>query len=341
LVTTSDLNLEKLVEVFEIRRMTISFSRSILGVLCGVLSLSVNACSTARTQKNSDADLTTGREKTQTLNFEESTGGSLTADDEPLRIIDAHTHTIFSGELERTSKIPMTQEQYFNDLKDAGVVGAVAHVEHGGDGYVDLRDKNVVHCAGIAKKVNVAEVEAGLKSGKYGCIKIYLGYIHQYAYDPAYQPAYRLAEKYNVPVVFHTGDTYSVTGKLKFADPLTIDEVAVDHPKVNFVIAHCGNPWIESAAEVAYKNPNVYLDGSAFLIGDLNAIPQEKIDEYVVKPLRWIFGYIEDPSKLMFGTDWPLTKIGPYAEAFKRAIPKEHWKAVFHDNAVRVFKLKE
>jgi len=43
----------------------------------------------------------------------------------------------------------------------------------------------------------------------------------------------------------------------------------------------------------------------------------------------------------MFGTDWPLVSIKPYVEAHKRAIPKEHWRAVFHDNAVRVFKLQK
>ena len=57
----------------------------------------------------------------------------------------------------------------------------------------------------------------------------------------------------------------------------------------------------------------------------------------MVRPLRWIFGYVNDPSKLMFGTDWPLTEIGPYLEVFKRAIPKQHWQAVFHDNAARVY----
>jgi predicted TIM-barrel fold metal-dependent hydrolase len=40
----------------------------------------------------------------------------------------------------------------------------------------------------------------------------------------------------------------------------------------------------------------------------------------------------------MFGTDWPLTAMKPYLDAYKKAIPQEHWKAVFHDNAVRVFK---
>ena len=140
--------------------------------------------------------------------------------------------------------------------------------------------------------------------------------------------------------MFHTGDTYSIKGKLKFADPLTIDQVAVDHPKVKFVIAHCGNPWIESAAEVAYKNPNVYLDASAFMIGDLSRLSPEATEAYVVKPLKWIFGYLEDPSKIMYGTDWPLTNMKSYITVIKKAIPKEHWKKVFYQNAVDVFGFK-
>ena len=38
---------------------------------------------------------------------------------------------------------------------------------------------------------------------------------------------------------------------------------------------------------------------------------------------------------MMFGSVWPLVAVKPY----KRAIPKEHWRAVFHDNAARVFKI--
>ena len=259
-------------------------------------------------------------------------------DSTKLEIIDAHTHTAFTGQPERTSGIIVSEDEYFADMREAGVVGAVAHTQRSGAGYVDLRARNVITCAGVEARVDVVRLEAGLKSGAFGCIKIYLGYVHQWAYAPEYRPAYRLAEQYSVPVVFHTGDTYSATAKVKYADPLTIDEVAVDHPKVTFVIAHAGNPWIQSAAEVAYKNPNVYLDGSAFLIGDLGKMPAAQVDEYVVKPIAWIFGFLEDPTKLMFATDWPLTEIGPYVAAFKRAIPEEHWKAVFHDNAARVFK---
>lgn len=260
-----------------------------------------------------------------------------TAPDE-LPIIDAHTHTHFTGKPEPLSGIPQTQEEYFRQWREAGVVGAVAHTDTSGGGFHDLKKQNVIYCAGIGPRENLSRLEANLKSGKYGCLKVYLGYIYRYANDPRYRPLYRLAEKYDVPVVFHTGDTSSAKGKLKYADPLTIDEVAVDHPKMKFVIAHCGNPWIESAAEVAYKNPNVYLECSAMLIGKLDEMPAEKVDAFVVRPISWIFGYVEDPKKLMFGTDWPLTDIKTYVEAYKRAIPKEHWKAVFHDNAARVFK---
>jgi len=107
-------------------------------------------------------------------------------------------------------------------------------------------------------------------------------------------------------------------------------------------MAHCGNPWIDTAAEIAYKNPNVYLDVSAFLIGDLTTVSPERMEEYVTKPVRWIFGLVEDPSKVLYGSDWPLAQMGPYIEAIKRAIPPEHWQAVFHDNALKVFpKLRE
>ena len=257
-----------------------------------------------------------------------------------LGIIDAHTHTEFSGRLDKTRGVAITEEQYFEEWRRAGVVGAISHTHaERTPPAPDLRNHNVMNCLGLDAKPNASLLEEGLRSGKYGCIKIYLGYVHQYAYDKNYEPAYELAEKYDVPVVFHTGDTYSTRAKLKYADPLTIDEVAVDHPKIRFVIAHCGNPWIESAAEVAYKNRFVYLDGSALLIGNLDKMPRSKVDNYVVRPISWVFGYLEDPTKLMFGSDWPLTDIHSYVKAFKRAIPREHWQAVFHDNAARVFRL--
>jgi len=263
--------------------------------------------------------------------------GAAEQDAVALRIIDAHVHTYFTGQPDSASGIPDTRAAFLAALEAAGAVGAVAHTRPGGEGWADVSDRGVIHCLGVAARVDSAAVADGLASGRFRCLKIWLGYEQQYAYDPAYKPAYRLAERFDVPVVFHTGDTSSSTAKLKYADPLTLDEVAVDHPNVTFVIAHAGYPWIESAAEVAYKNPNVFIEASAFAVGSLDSEPNGWVDEYVVRPIAWIFGYIEDPSKMMFGSDWPLVDIAEYAAAYRRAIPREHWQAVFHDNAARVF----
>lgn len=260
-----------------------------------------------------------------------------------LKIIDAHVHTAFDGKNEETSSIPYTRDQLLKEFKAANIVAAVSMNARDGGGYFENKDDStyVINCVGIKLPVNYANVERDLKNKKYQCIKIYLGYVHAYAYDQGYLPLYRLAEKYSVPVVFHTGDTYSVKGKIKYADPLTIDEVAVDFPKVKFVIAHIGNPWIQSAAEVAYKNPNVYLDGSALLIGQIENYKPDQLKTYVVNPLSWVFGYVENPKKLMFGSDWPLVNIKDYVKAFKQAIPQEHWEKVFRTNAEEVFNLKK
>jgi len=271
----------------------------------------------------------------------QSTGrsqGSPTPTDDFPPIIDAHTHTSFSEGLRAGDDKQRTRAQYFAEWREAGVVGAVAFTGISGEDYHDLRAQNVIYCAGVGARVEPRRLEAGLRSGKFSCLKIYLGYVRRYASEKQYEIVYGLARKYDVPVVFHTGDTSSPRAKLKYADPLTIDEVAVDHPEVKFVIAHCGNPWIESAAEVAYKNPNVFLECSAMLTGNLDLMPAEKVDAYVIRPISWIFGYLENPTKLMFGSDWPLTNMKSYVNAYKRAIPKEHWRAVFHDNAVRVFR---
>jgi predicted TIM-barrel fold metal-dependent hydrolase len=128
--------------------------------------------------------------------------------------------------------------------------------------------------------------------------------------------------------------------KVKFADPLGVDEIAVTYPKITFVIAHLGNPWFHSAAEVVYKNDNVYVDVSAILLDDVAEIDPETVEDLLIKPTRWVFRYVENPEKFLFGSDWPLSKISSYRDAVLKAIPQEHWGRVLRDNAKKVFKIE-
>ena len=258
------------------------------------------------------------------------------AADHPLpdRVIDAHVHTAFDGE-ESPGGV-YSPDAMAEALAAAHVTGVVVHLPRG-----SATPRNVAvpsrQCAGIGLEPDVAGVAAALEAGAVACIKIYLGYVHRTADDPAYAPIYDLAARHGVPVVFHTGDTSTADAKLKYAHPLALDELAVDRRELTLVIAHCGNPWIETAAEIAYKNPNVYIECSALMTGDMDEIDPDHLERYVTDAIRYVWGYIEDPSKLMFGSDWPLVDIESYVRAYAAAIPPEHHAAVFHDNAARVF----
>jgi hypothetical protein len=147
-------------------------------------------------------------------------------------------------------------------------------------------------------------VEAQIEGNrdKLVALKAHLGYLPFGPEHPNYVPYYKLAEKYHLPVIMHTGDNWSTTAKVKYAHPLRMDEVAVDHPEVRFVLAHFGNPWLIDAAEVVFKNLNVWADLSGMFVGDAKQC-QELIDAakvpdsvpgLMVSELKKAIGYVGD-----------------------------------------------
>jgi len=187
---------------------------------------------------------------------------------------------------------------------------------------------------------HLARVEDVLKEGKVKALKAYLGYLHYEPYSPGYRKYFHLASKYKVPVIFHCGDTFSRTAKVKYAHPLKIDEVAVDYPDTRFVIAHFGNPWLLDAAQVAYRNENVWIDLSAILIGEFFANKKKAaLVKHEVARIKQAVAYVEDPTKFLFGSDWPLTPVAVYADFIRQVFPKEEHAAVFRTNAEDLFGL--
>jgi predicted TIM-barrel fold metal-dependent hydrolase len=189
---------------------------------------------------------------------------------------------------------------------------------------------------------HLARVEEVLKEGKVKALKVYLGYLHYEPNCPAYRRYYKLAAKYKIPVIFHAGDTYADTAKIKYAHPLKIDEVAVDFPETRFVLAHFGNPWIMDAAQVVYKNKNVFADLSAILIGDAEefaAMKKDGVLERAAKRIKKGIEYSEAPEKFLFGSDWPLAPIGVYRDFVRMLFPARHYAAVFGGTAKALFGL--
>jgi uncharacterized protein len=209
-----------------------------------------------------------------------------------------------------------------------------------------------LHAIGIAdptrtEKDHFARVERVLRQGKVKAFKAYLGYLHYGPDSPNYRPYYELAARYDVPFVFHTGDTYSHMAKVKYAHPLGVDEVAVDFPTVKFVLAHVGYPWTIDTAEVLYKNnkkerANVWTDLSGLLVGSAEQFADYRKNGVVEKlagKIREAFYYTECPDRFVYGSDWPLAPMAEYRDLIREVIPVEHHPAVFYDNSKALFKL--
>jgi predicted TIM-barrel fold metal-dependent hydrolase len=184
--------------------------------------------------------------------------------------------------------------------------------------------------------------EAALAGRRVRAFKAYLGYLPFGPDHAGYRPYYELAERYGVPFVFHTGDTYSAVARLRFAQPLGVDDVAVDHPGVKFVLAHLGNPWLTDAAEVVYKNVNVWADLSGLAVGDAASFAAQERQEVLHdarEQLRRAFRYAERPNRFLYGSDWPLAPMPEYRAFIASAIPEISHDQVFGENARVLFRL--
>lgn len=270
-----------------------------------------------------------------------------------MKIIDAHTHSDFHmkgyADYGREIGVEFTLEGMRKELAQNNVQFAVSIAA---DMYTPTpmslkplkktaeADSRIVPVAGInPQKVSrrgVQLTEQALKTGLIKGLKVYLGYFYYYPISKIYHPFYRLAQRYDVPVIFHTGDTFGEVAILKYARPLHVDEAAVRFPKTRFVIAHIGNPWVVDAAEVIYKNDNVSADLSGLAVGKIEKTEQDMIR----KNIKYAFDYVGDPEKFMYGSDWPLVRMKTYIDLIKKAVPAKHHKLVFHDNAERLFRLK-
>lgn len=153
--------------------------------------------------------------------------------------------------------------------------------------------------------------------GKIKAVKFYTGYDHYYPFDMKDNDDYLCElEDVGCPAIFHSGDCLNSCkmAKLKYAHPLHIDDVAVDYPGMNFIIAHMGYPWHRDAAEVCFKNKNVFADISGFVYGDFTGPDLSKFQNVMQEFLE-----IADSDKLLFGTDWPISNQASYMDALQWA----------------------
>jgi predicted TIM-barrel fold metal-dependent hydrolase len=134
--------------------------------------------------------------------------------------------------------------------------------------------------------------------------------------DPMAYPLYEVIAEAKLPALFHSGQTGVGAGtrggggiRLKYGNPMLVDDVAVDFPDMPIILAHPSFPWQEEALSVATHKPQVYIDLSGWspkyfppiLVQYMNTLLKDKIlfgsDHPVFSPERWVEEFEKLPIK--------------------------------------------
>ncbi|SFG44693.1 hypothetical protein SAMN05518801_12727 [Novosphingobium sp. CF614] len=147
-------------------------------------------------------------------------------------------------------------------------------------------------------------------------------------------PIYEVINEYGLPAIFHTGHSGMGTGmrggggmRLKFGQPILVDDVAVDFPDMKIILAHPSWPWVDESLSMALHKDNVFID----LSGWSPKYFQPQIIQYANAQLR---------KKMLFGSDFPLIHPRKWIDAARQVGFKEEiLPGIMKDNAARLLGL--
>lgn len=188
--------------------------------------------------------------------------------------------------------------------------------------YVKASPKRLIPCGSIHPRHTrnvLADMEQIVRLG-IRLIKIHPP--HQLLYPNDYlngvkelEIIYRAAEANGIPIMVHTGTSIFPGARNKYGDPMHVDDVAVDFPRLKILLAHGGRPlWMDTAFFLVRRHPNVYLD--------ISGIPPKSLLTYFPR-------LAEIAPKTLFGTDWP----GPGVPAIEKNLSE--FRSLPLPNAIR------
>lgn len=214
------------------------------------------------------------------------------------------------------------------------VIGLTSEVNHYVAKYVKEDPKRLISCGGLHPRQshNIdADIEQVLRLN-IRLIKIHPP--HQLLFPNDYlngvkelELIYKAAEAHGVPIMFHTGTSVFPNARNRYGDPIYIDDVAVDFPKLRIIMAHGGRPlWMNTAFFLLRRHPNVFMD--------ISGIPPKALLKY--------FPRLEEiADKTLFGTDWPSPGVSSIQKnlADFRALhlTEEAKQKIVSDNALKLW----
>lgn len=135
---------------------------------------------------------------------------------------------------------------------------------------------------------------------------------HFFPNDPRFYPLWQTVSDLGLIVMFHSGYAASGSGtpggggvKLRYSNPMYIDDLAADFPDLKIICAHPGWPWESEALAVTLHKANVYLDLSGWAPKYFSA-----------EVLKYVNSRISD--KVLFGSDWPALDVDRWLAEFQQ-----------------------
>ena len=278
--------------------------------------------------------------------------------------IDVHTHVHKSvrgatytsgaedmGEYFGIGKMPQYSlpelAEYYRERKMAAVVFGVDSVSETGEEMTPTNEEVaelarehadiVIPFASIDPHRGAAGVKAARRLvTEYG-VKGFKFHPNTQAFFPddrlAY-PLYEVIAEHQLVALFHTGQTGVGAGqpsgggiRLKYSNPMHVDDVAVDFPDMKIILAHPSFPWQDEALSVATHKPQVYIDLSGW---SPKYFPPQLV-QYANTLLK---------NKVLFGSDFPVITPERWMKDFDGiAIKDEVRPKILKDNAVKLFGL--
>jgi uncharacterized protein len=153
-----------------------------------------------------------------------------------------------------------------------------------------------------------------------------------YANDDRVYPLYEVISKAGVPALFHTGQTAVGQGtgggvRLKYGNPIYLDDVAVDFPEMPIIMAHPSFPWQDEALAIALHKPRVYIDLSGW---SPKYFPPQLV-QYANTLIK---------NKVLFGSDHPMITTDRWLADFANAAFRDEVRPlILKENAARLLGL--
>ena len=153
--------------------------------------------------------------------------------------------------------------------------------------------------------------------------------------DKTFYPLYQTLEELGVIGLFHTGQTGIGAGlpggrgiKLRYSDPMLLDDIAADFPALQIIMAHPSVPWVDSAISISTHKANAHID--------LSGWSPKYFPPQLVRQASTLLKH-----KVLFGSDYPVLNPDRWMAAFdKLEIKDEVRPLIMKENAVKLLRLR-